>query len=235
MSLLKGAGADGRVARDPHVPLHDDTTLCNVPCTVASHGIHRPKTASSSSAPGAPTPPALWRAILALGKDQGVKPIGLGARDTLRLECKLALYGNDIDETTNPLEAGLGWVVKLDGDDFIGRDALHRQQAEGVTRKLVGIEMTDRGIARHGYPVVDRSGRKSGRPGHQRARPRITHRHQHRPRLRPCRPLDGRHGDHRPRPGPRPHRQRRRRQDPFLQAREVTSRHSACVFAAHLR
>ncbi|MCA9532539.1 MAG: glycine cleavage system aminomethyltransferase GcvT [Myxococcales bacterium] len=96
--------------------------------------------------------PKLFRALLAA--PVGVKPIGLGARDTLRLEGKLSLYGNDIDETTNPLEAGLGWVVKLDGDDFLGRDALRAIKAAGVTRKLVGIEMTGRGIARHGYPVV---------------------------------------------------------------------------------
>ncbi|MBT9557919.1 MAG: glycine cleavage system aminomethyltransferase GcvT [Myxococcales bacterium] len=84
----------------------------------------------------------------------GAEPIGLGARDTLRLEMKYALYGNDIDETTNPLEAGLGWVTKLDKPGgFIGQDALRAIAAAGVTRKLVGLEVEGRGIARHGYPV----------------------------------------------------------------------------------
>ncbi|HUP61540.1 MAG TPA: glycine cleavage system aminomethyltransferase GcvT [Thermoanaerobaculia bacterium] len=87
--------------------------------------------------------------------DAGVKPCGLGARDTLRLEAKMALYGNDIDHTTTPIEADLGWIVKLDKGDFNGRDVLVREKEEGPRRKLVGFEMVDRGIARHGYPVVD--------------------------------------------------------------------------------
>jgi aminomethyltransferase len=99
----------------------------------------------------------LWNGLLEGGAADGVQPIGLGARDTLRLEARLSLYGNDIDETTTPLEAGLGWVVKLDAGDFIGRDALVRQKAEGVKRSLVGFRIDGRGIARHGYPIVDRS------------------------------------------------------------------------------
>jgi aminomethyltransferase len=87
----------------------------------------------------------------------GAKPCGLGARDTLRLEAKMALYGNDIDHTTTPIEADLEWIVKLDKGDFSGRDVLDRERAEGPRRKLVGFEMVDRGIARHGYPVVDGS------------------------------------------------------------------------------
>jgi aminomethyltransferase len=87
--------------------------------------------------------------------DLGVKPCGLGARDTLRLEAKMALYGNDIDHTTTPIEADLGWIVKLDKGDFAGRDVLAREKEEGPRRKLVGFEMVDRGIARHGYPVVE--------------------------------------------------------------------------------
>jgi aminomethyltransferase len=87
--------------------------------------------------------------------DAGAKPCGLGARDTLRLEAKMALYGNDIDETTTPLEAALGWIVKIEKGDFFGRDVLQREKAEGPRRKLVGFEMVDRGIGRHGYPVVD--------------------------------------------------------------------------------
>ena len=82
-----------------------------------------------------------------------VAPIGLGARDTLRLEMKYALYGNDIDETTNALEAGLGWVVKPAKGEFIGREALEKTRAEGLRRRLVGIEMVDKAVARHGYPV----------------------------------------------------------------------------------
>jgi len=96
----------------------------------------------------------LWRAILAAGKPHGLEPVGLGARDTLRLEAKLMLYGNDISEETHPFEAGLGWVVKLDAGDFIGRDALRAIKAAGLQRKLVGFEMTGRGIARHGYAIV---------------------------------------------------------------------------------
>ena len=85
----------------------------------------------------------------------GIQAVGLGARDTLRLEAGMNLYGNDMDETTSPLEAGLGWIVKLKNKgDFIGRDVLERQKAEGVDRRLVGFEMLDRGIARHGYPVM---------------------------------------------------------------------------------
>lgn len=105
---------------------------------------------------------ALWRALLAAGKDAGIAAAGLGARDTLRLEARLSLYGNDIDETTNPLEAGLGWTVKLDADDFMGKAALIRVKEQGVTRKMVGFEMTGRGIARHGYPLLDTKGTAVG-------------------------------------------------------------------------
>jgi aminomethyltransferase len=103
----------------------------------------------------------LWAALLAAGRTEGAAPIGLGARDTLRLEMKYALYGNDIDETTNAIEAGLGWVVKPAKGDFIGREALEKIRAEGVRRKLVGLEMTERAVARHGYPVV-KDGRTVG-------------------------------------------------------------------------
>lgn len=99
--------------------------------------------------------PALWDALMSAGEPHGVAPAGLGARDTLRLEAKLCLYGNDIDETTNPFEAGLGWVVKLDHGDFIGRESLVAIKEAGIRRKLVGFEMVGRGIARHGYPIVD--------------------------------------------------------------------------------
>jgi len=85
----------------------------------------------------------------------GVKPCGLGARDTLRLEAKMALYGNDIDHSTTPIEADLSWIVKLEKGEFAGRDVLAREKEEGPKRKLVGFEMVDRGIGRHGYPIVD--------------------------------------------------------------------------------
>ncbi len=114
--------------------------------------------------------PALWRAILHAGEALGCKPVGLGARDTLRLEARLSLYGNDIDETTNPLEAGLGWVVKLGKGDFVGAAALKVIASEALSRKLVAFEVTGRGIARHGYPLHDADGRAvgvctSGSPG----------------------------------------------------------------------
>jgi aminomethyltransferase len=102
----------------------------------------------------------LWDAILEAGTRFGLKPIGLGARDTLRLEAKLSLYGNDLDEEHTPHEAGLSWVVK--GKGFIGEEALAKQKAEGLTRKLVGFVMKERGTARHGYQIVDGSGASVG-------------------------------------------------------------------------
>ncbi|WP_373048959.1 glycine cleavage system aminomethyltransferase GcvT [Vulgatibacter sp.] len=96
----------------------------------------------------------LWEALLEAGKADGLQPAGLGARDSLRTEAKLALYGNDIDDDHTPLEAGLGWIVKWDKGDFMGRDALEEQKAEGVQRKLVGFTLTERGIPRHGYPIL---------------------------------------------------------------------------------
>jgi aminomethyltransferase len=98
--------------------------------------------------------PRIWRRLLADGAPLGLQPAGLGARDTLRLEAAMALYGHEIDETTTPFEAGLGWVVKLDKGDFVGRDALVAQRAAGIGRKLVGFEVLGRGIARQGYPVA---------------------------------------------------------------------------------
>jgi len=103
----------------------------------------------------------LWTALADAGTKVDAGPIGLGARDTLRLEMRYALYGNDIDETTNPLEAVLGWVVKPAKGDFIGKAAIERVRAEGPKRKLVGIEMADRSVARHGYPVLS-DGRRVG-------------------------------------------------------------------------
>lgn len=97
--------------------------------------------------------PALWKAILAEGESDGVIPCGLGARDTLRFEVALPLYGQELSETITPLEAGLGFTVKPDKGDFIGREVLAKQKKEGTPRKLVGLEMIDRGIPRSHYPV----------------------------------------------------------------------------------
>jgi aminomethyltransferase len=96
----------------------------------------------------------VWEAVLTAGQGVDLIPCGLGARDTLRLEAGMRLHGNDIDETRTPLEAGLGWIVGWKKDDFLGAEALRRQKAEGVVRKLVGFEMVERGIARQGYPIL---------------------------------------------------------------------------------
>ncbi len=102
----------------------------------------------------APNPGVVWDAILDNGKDRGVMPIGLGARDTLRLEAKLMLYGNDISDKTTVLEADLKWICKFQKGDFLGKAVLEKQLAEGVRRRIAGFEITDRGIARPHYPVL---------------------------------------------------------------------------------
>jgi aminomethyltransferase len=96
----------------------------------------------------------IWDKIFEVGGPQGLKPIGLGARDTLRLEMGYCLYGNDIDEKTSPLEAGLGWITKFT-KDFVGREIFEKQKKEGLKSRLVGFEMVDRGIPRHGYEIQD--------------------------------------------------------------------------------
>jgi aminomethyltransferase len=100
----------------------------------------------------------LWNALFEAGKEYNVEPIGLGARDSLRLEMKMALYGNDIDETTNPLEAGLGWITKLNKGDFMARDVLLKVKADGLKRKLVGLEVENPGFPRHGYSLLGPNG-----------------------------------------------------------------------------
>ncbi len=100
----------------------------------------------------------LFEAIMAAGKKHGLVPVGLGARDTLRLEAKMPLYGNELSMSITPLEARLGWAVALEKDSFLGKDALVQQKAEGVVRKLVGFEMTEKAIPRHEYRVVSLSG-----------------------------------------------------------------------------
>ena len=105
----------------------------------------------------------VWDKVFEAGADFGIKPIGLAARDTLRLEMGFCLYGNDIDDTTSPLEAGLGWITKLAKDDFIDMDFLAKQKDEGVQRKLVAFEMVDRGIPRHDYEINDAEGNVIGK------------------------------------------------------------------------
>jgi aminomethyltransferase len=104
----------------------------------------------------------MWTGIFEAGKDAGIKPIGLGARDTLRLEMGFCLYGNDIDDTTSPIEAGLGWITKFT-KDFTNRAALEAQKTNGVTRKLVGFELVERGIPRHDYAIADATGKVIGK------------------------------------------------------------------------
>lgn len=105
----------------------------------------------------------IWNAVFEAGKEFGIKPIGLGARDTLRLEMGFALYGNDIDDTTSPIEAGLGWITKfVDGKNFIDREILEQQKKAGVSRRLIGFVMTERGIPRHEYPIMDAAGNEIG-------------------------------------------------------------------------
>ena len=102
----------------------------------------------------------LWNTVFEAGKEFDIKPVGLGARDTLRLEMGFCLYGNDIDDTTSPIEAGLSWITKFSDSkgDFIDRDYLLKQKNEGVKRKLIGFELIDKGVPRHGYSVCDANG-----------------------------------------------------------------------------
>lgn len=106
----------------------------------------------------------LWQGVFDAGAPEGIRPIGLGARDTLRLEMGFCLYGNDIDDTTSPLEANLGWITKFTDakGDFIDRDYMLKQKAGGLMRRLCGFEMVDKGIARHGYEVCDEDGNVIG-------------------------------------------------------------------------
>jgi aminomethyltransferase len=134
-----------------------DTEVAGVPCMVARTG-YTGEDGFELACRNADAP-RLWAALLDKATPLGGLPIGLGARDSLRLEAKLPLYGNDLDDEHTPLEAGLGWAVKLDGRDFIGSSVMRAQKAEGVKRQLVGFRIadTERAIARHGYSVVDRA------------------------------------------------------------------------------
>ncbi|CAA7194453.1 glycine cleavage system aminomethyltransferase GcvT [Chryseobacterium potabilaquae] len=104
----------------------------------------------------------LWDEIINAGENEGIIPCGLAARDTLRLEKGFCLYGNDIDDTTSPIEAGLGWITKFD-KDFISKNTFAKQKEEGITKKLVGFELQDKGVPRHDYPVVDSEGNIIGK------------------------------------------------------------------------
>ncbi len=161
--VLAKAGADAARLSELK-PFHfRDVIIANVACTAARTGYTGEDGVEIFCAWSEAA--ALWRTLLTLGEPLGLKPAGLGARDTLRLEARLSLYGNDIDETINPIEAGLGWVVKFDKGDFIGRQALEaaaeRARAKEV-RQMTGFEMAGRGIARHGYPLCDLQGNAIG-------------------------------------------------------------------------
>jgi aminomethyltransferase len=104
----------------------------------------------------------IWNAVMKAGEAFGIQPIGLAARDTLRLEMGYCLYGNDIDDTTSPLEAGLGWITKLAKGDFIARDIIAQLKEDGIQRKLVAFELLDKGVPRQGYPIVDSEGEEIG-------------------------------------------------------------------------
>lgn len=105
----------------------------------------------------------IWNALFKEGKAEGIKPVGLGARDTLRLEMGFNLYGNDMNDTTSPLEAGLGWITKfVDNKPFINRDNLQKQKEEGLERRLIGFKMTERGIPRNGYAIENEAGEEIG-------------------------------------------------------------------------
>jgi aminomethyltransferase len=166
--ILALAGADAAALSSLKSFHFRDAVVANIQTTVARTGYTGEDGAEIFCATA--DAPALWTQLMTLGASLGLVPVGLGARDTLRLEARLSLYGNDIDETTTPLEAGLGWVVKMDKGDFVGRSALEAVKAKGLGRKLVGFEVTGRGIARHGYPLCDKDGKAvgvctSGSPG----------------------------------------------------------------------
>ena len=168
LEILSLAGADAAACASLGSFRFRDAVVANVKCTVARTGY----TGEDGVEIFCPwdEAPAVFSTLVELGRPLGLLPTGLGARDTLRLEARLSLYGNEIDETTNPLEAGLGWVVKLQKGDFVGRSALLEAKQQGAARALVGFEVTGRGIARHGYPLENEAGEvvgmcTSGSPG----------------------------------------------------------------------
>jgi aminomethyltransferase len=160
LAKLGDSGPDLKSLKSFHLTDFDKTELAGIPCAVARTGY----TGEDGVEIFVPAAEAanLWRKILEVGAPFGIKPIGLGARDTLRLEARLSLYGNDIDETTNPIEAGLGWVVKMTKEDFVGKEALTKVKASPLPRKMAGFEVLGRGVARHGYPLRDLEGKEVG-------------------------------------------------------------------------
>ncbi|MBK8256037.1 MAG: glycine cleavage system aminomethyltransferase GcvT [Polyangiaceae bacterium] len=160
LAIAALAGGDGPKLGELKSFHFRDAVLANAHCTVARTGYTGEDGVELFCAPSDAA--HVWRTLLDLGREHGLVPAGLGARDTLRLEARLSLYGNDIDETTNPIEAGLSWVVKFDKSDFLGKAALAAVKANGPTRKIVGFEMTGRGIARHGYPLLNSAGERVG-------------------------------------------------------------------------
>jgi aminomethyltransferase len=118
---------------------------------------------------------ALWDAIFEAGKAYNIQPIGLGARDTLRLEMGYCLYGNDIDDTTSPLEAGLGWITKLNKGEFIGRELMLQEKAQGIQRRLVGFQVLDKRPARQGYTLHNAQGQAIGKVTSGTKLPSIEH------------------------------------------------------------
>jgi aminomethyltransferase len=129
-----------------------DGEACGIPARIAHTGYTGEDGYELYVAPAEAA--RVWNEVMAAGEEFGIKPCGLGARNTLRLEAKMALYGHEIDASISPLEADLGWIVKLDKGDFIGREALLKQKEAGITRKLTGFEMRGRGIGRDGYETL---------------------------------------------------------------------------------
>lgn len=137
-----------------------ETRVMGVPCSLARTGYTGEDGVEIVCAVEDVVP--LWRGLVERGRSLGVEPVGLAARDTLRLEARLSLYGNEIDESTDPLEAGLGWTVKEAGRDFVGKTAIALARQRGAHRQLVGFEMVGRGIARHGYRIMTPAGEPLG-------------------------------------------------------------------------
>jgi aminomethyltransferase len=158
--VLEAAGARPPLRSELRSFHFVDTEVASVPCTMARTGYTGEDGVELFVAPERAR--GLFVGLLEAGAPHGLAPIGLGARDTLRLEARLSLYGNDIDETTNPLEAGLSRIVHFDKPDFMGKAALLAVRERGLSRKLVGFEMTGRGIARHGYPLCTPEGAAVG-------------------------------------------------------------------------
>ena len=195
----------------------------------------RARTASRST-PSTPIPARSGTRSSRAGKPLGLQPVGLGARDTLRLEAKLPLYGNDIDDTTTPLEADFKWIVKFKKGDFLGRDVLVSQNEQGITRKLVGFELVDRGIARPHYPDLRRTARPAGQVASGTFSPLLQEEHRPRSICRSTRPPSARNsrsasGTRRPGPSS----SRRRSTNEIIESRRRNPSHVSPEFLLHQR